>query len=203
MRLSIRFSPRALVTPVALLLCLVGGGCRSTMHERGESQVILQGVYGDPRIDDPLWWIGNGDAKNYGVNVQYNYFVNPDFALSGIVTPYRVYKLNGADTSSAELQIGLRWFFTEFMVGRQPLSLYLDVQVGRMHAQDPVPRNGSTTNWTQDTGFGLEYALSDSWSLVGGYHLRHVSDGSGSGITQSDNPSQNDDVWFFGVGYRW
>ncbi|MCZ6785966.1 MAG: outer membrane beta-barrel protein [Planctomycetota bacterium] len=202
MRLSIRFSTRVLATLVAMLLCL-SGGCRATMHERGESQIILQGAYGNPRGDDPLWWIGNGDAENYGVNVQYNYFVNSDFALSAIVTPYRVYKLNGDDTSSSELQVGLRWFFTEFMVGRQPLSLYLDVQVGRMHSQDPVPRNGTTTNWTQDMGFGLEYALSDSWSLVGGYHLRHVSDGSSRGVTENDNPSQNDDIWFFGVGYRW
>ncbi len=202
MWLAVRLSPRALVTLVAMLLCL-SGGCKVTMHERGESQVIAQGVYGSPRGDDPLWWIGNGDAENYGASVQYNYFVNPGFALSGIVTPYRVYKLDGNDVSTWELQLGLRWFFTEFMVGRQPLSLYLDVQVGRMHSQDPIPPFGSTTNWTQDTGLGLEYALSDSWSLVGGYHLRHLSDGSGNGITRNDNPSQNDDLWFFGIGYRW
>jgi opacity protein-like surface antigen len=197
-RFPVRF---ALVTLAALLLCLTGG-CRVTMHERGQSQLIAQGSYGSPRTDDPLWWIGNGEADSVGASVQYNYFVNPDFALSGIVTPYRAFK-NGSTIQSQELQIGLRWFFTQFMLGKQPVSLYLDVQIGRMRSEHPVPPQGSETNWTQDTGVGLEYALNDSWSLVGGYHLRHISNGSGNGVTENDNPSQNEDLWFFGIGYRW
>ncbi|MEE8106360.1 MAG: acyloxyacyl hydrolase [Planctomycetota bacterium] len=179
-----------------------GAGCAHGFHEDGARQVTAHASYGDPRTDDPLWWIGNGDAKNVGLTVGYNYFFADDWALLTAITPLRRYSQAGQTVTAVEFQIGVRAFlWSTGVTETSKLGVFFDVLGGVMVGDNRVPDGGTKTNLMADFGPGAEYRFNDKWSLLAGYRLHHISN---IGPTEtSNNPSQNDNQYWLGVGYSW
>ena len=109
--------------------------------------------YGDPRTDDPLWWIGEGDATNVGLTFGYNYFLADDFALLAEFTPLRRYSQDGETIHAIEFQLGFRGFFwSADLSGPSKIGLFFDVAGGFMAANARVPDRGTKSNLTADFG---------------------------------------------------
>ncbi len=163
--------------------------------------MAVEAVYGDANLSDPLWWVGEGDASTTAVTVKYSRYFRPRLAWTVGFTPARLFDQSDGTVWSAEIQAGIRWDALDFSVYRVPLVLYGIALGGVMHSSKSVPaERASHTNLTQDLGLGLEVRWTDSVSMVTGYRLKHLSNGSGSNI---NNPSQNSNDVFLGLLFRW
>lgn len=178
-------------------LALVVAGCTGGIRQAGEHQVRLTGGFGTAIKGDIVWPDGKGQADNWGVTVDYGYFVRDRLALLVAGSPYRQYSQPNGRVGAAELQIGLRYYFFDFELGAVPVGLYAEALGGMLYGAESIPEDGSHTNFTQDTGVGFEAVLSDTVSWVGGYRLRHLSNGRLFG--DDTNPSQNDNHFYTGV----
>ena len=184
-----------------LLLAMFVGGCRGGPFRPGDQLVAIEAAYGDPNLDNPIWWVGDGDAPTYAVTVKYSRYFRDRLAWTVGLTPARIFDQSDGTVWSAELQAGIRWDFVDFTVYRVPIVLYGIALGGIMHSSKSVPaERGSHTNLTQDLGLGFEFRWTDSTSMVAGYRLKHLSNGSGSNL---DNPSQNSNDVFLGLVIRW
>jgi len=201
-RMRESFGMRCVAWFCLALFCCVGAGCAHGFHKAEDQQVTAFASYGDPRTDDPLWWIGEGDAKNVGLTFGYNYFLADDLAFLAEFTPLRRYSQDGETIHAIEFQLGVRGFFwSADLSGPSKIGLFFDVAAGFMAANARVPDRGTKSNLTADFGPGIEYRINEEWSILGGYRLHHISN---IGPTEtSNNPGQNDDRYYLGVGYSW
>lgn len=187
---------------LGLLCVLAAAGCQSLLHHKGENQIVVQGFYAEPIKSRALWYdTGRGRARNAGVTASYQGYFTDKLAFIGALTPFMSYDQGGGDVRAVEAQIGLRWMPLQWKTGNLPTGVFIDVLGGIQHAESSVPPAGDPTNFTQDLGLGLEIALGDTTSLVGGYRMRHLSNGGGS--STASNPTQNSHHWFLGFGWRW
>lgn len=181
------------------LVLLVAGGCHGGLHRRGEHRLRLAGSATFPITGDTLWPQGEGRSETAAVTVGYDYFVQDRWALTADLTPYRRYGQSDGVVTAGELQIGLRYYAWEFDLLDRPVGLYLEALGGLMYGSRSVPETGSHTNFTQDTGLGLEWQLTDHVTWMSGYRLRHLSNGR---IFRSDsNPGQNDHLVYTGLAF--
>lgn len=179
------------VLPAAALM-----GCTGGMHHKGEQQVSVVGSYGYP-IKGPVGWpAGDGRAPNAGVTASYHYFFADRWAVAANLTPYRGYAQDDGTITTGEYSMGVRYFITEFDLFERPFGIFADLHGGLLYAAHSVPEGGANLNFTQETGIGFEYRITPRVSWVGGYRLRHLSDGY---LFASDNPSQNDQQIFTGI----
>ena len=159
----------------------------------------MTGMYDYPIKGEAIWPDGEGRAQNAGATIAYNYFTADRFALTAAGTPVRIYAQDDGDIYAGEFQLGVRYYFADFEIGEKPIGLYAEALGGLMQSAKSVPETGSHTNFSQDTGVGFEVLLSDQISWIGGYRLRHISNGDMFG---EDNPSQNDHMVYTGLAFR-
>lgn len=184
-------------TAVLLAASVVGCGCSGGIHRQGEQRISLTAGYGLPIKSDVLYPDGEGRAESSSLTVGYDYFAADRLALHAVATPYRLYDQSDGNVYAGEFQLGLRYYFWEFAVIGMPVALYGEVLGGMMNGARSVPEEGSNTNFTQDTGVGFEVVLSPRLSWIGGYRLKHLSNGR---IFRTDsNPSQNDHFVYTGL----
>jgi hypothetical protein len=181
-------------------MAMLSMGCAGGNHHKGERRISLLGSYGHPIKGQAIWPDGEGRAENAGLAVGYDHFVADRFSLGAALTPYRIYNQPSGDTYAGEFQIALRYYFAEFELLDAPSGLYLEALGGLMQSARDVPDGGSHTNFTQDSGLGLEVKLADRLSWVTGYRLRHLSNGDAFG---EGNPSQNDHQVYTGLSISW
>lgn len=180
-----------------LLLVLALAGCAGGLHRRGQHELGVTGMYDHWIKGDNVWPDGKGTADNAGISLDYGYYATDRLALVGKLTPYRIYNQSDGDAYSGEFQLGVRYHFLEFEAGEVPIGLYAEVLGGLMNASHSVPEEGSHSNFTQDTGAGVEVQLADNVFWRTGYRLRHLSNGR---IFRSDsNPSQNNHEVYTGL----
>lgn len=184
----------------AMLACtLLLAGCAGGLHHEGQHQISLTGCWDFPISGHTVLYAqGEGTAENGGVTVAYNYFLRDRIAFTTALTPYRLYNQRDGDATAGELQIGFRFYFFEFDLVELPVGLYAEVLGGMMHGSRSVPEGGSHTNFTQDTGIGFELKLAEKVSWMSGYRYRHLSNGY---IFASENPSQNDHMFYTGIAF--
>lgn len=187
-------------TLVLLVPVLLATGCAGGLHRRGENQVAFHASFTDPFRDHPLWGIGKGTAESEGYSLTYHRFFADRGAVALSITPLREFHQNGADVEAYEYQLGVRGFPIEFTLLGLPTAVYVEVLGGRLHADAPIPPQGTSKNWTQDFGIGFEWMLSERWSGTAGYRLRHMSNGDGN---VPGNPSQNEHQFLVGFALRW
>lgn len=179
----------------------IWAGCSGGIHRAGEHQLSLMGNFGTAFRGDNIWPDGRGNADNAGVQLGYTYFVQDRLGLIAAASPYRNYNQRGGDVYAAELQIGLRYFFWEFDLLKVPVGLFAEALGGLQVGERSIPQNGAHVNFTQNTGVGLEARVTPNFSILGGYHLRHLSHGHVFG--NEPNPSQNDHHVFLGLAFSW
>ncbi len=191
--------------PIAALLLgsivLLGVGCTGGVHRQGEHQLTLTGAYGQPFFTENLWPDAEGDGENASFTIGYTYFAQDRIGLRVAGTPYRNYRQSDGDTYAGEFQVGVRYYFWEFDLLERPVALFAEALGGLTYSERSVPEDeGSHTNFTQDTGLGFEWHLSEDVSWIGGYHLKHLSHGR---IWRGGrNPSQNDHFVFTGAAIK-
>lgn len=83
---------------------------------------------------------------------------------------------------------------------RPNVGFFVELLGGMMHTRRSVPEDGTRTNFTQDTGLGMEVRLTDNVSWISGYRLRHFSNCQ---VFGKDNPSQNEHQVYTGIGISW
>lgn len=177
------------------------GGCAGGVHQRGQHQVSLTGSYGIPIDGAYLWPDAEGRAENVGVTAAYNYFLRDRCALTAALSPYRLYEQSDGGTYAGEFQLGVRYYFWELDLEPADIGFFAELLGGLMHSSRSVPEEGTTTNFTQDTGVGFEVLFTKNISWITGYRLRHLSHGHVFG--GSSNPSQNDHVVYTGIAITW
>lgn len=185
---------------VLATVCFFCLGCTGGLHRAGERQFTLLGSYGYPVKGEAIWPDGDGRAENAGLSLGYNYFPADRLALGASITPYRLYNQSDGDAYAGELQLAVRYYFAEFELGSTPASLFAEALGGMMHSARSVPEAGSHTNFTQDTGVGVELQLIEGVSWITGYRFRHLSNGY---VFGHDNPSQNDHQVYTAIGFSW
>lgn len=183
----------ALCLPLPFVVILPA--CTGGIHRQGNHQISVTSSYDYPITGNVIWPDGEGRAQNVGGTVGYNYFFEDRWAFMAAGTPVRIYATPDQYTYAGELQIGFRYYPWEFTLGQTPVALYAEVLGGMLQASRQLPPGGSHTNFTQDTGVGVEVKLTDEVSWLVGYRLRHLSNGY---IFAADNPSQNDQQIYTG-----
>lgn len=184
-----------------LLLLAATAACQGGRHQRGERHLIGEISVGIPSGGNLLWAGDKADAPNVGAAVAVEGFVRDRVALLGTLYPYRYYDQNDGPAHAQELQFGVRYFPPlEFELGKLPMAVFLDVSVGVIQSSRSIPAGGTHTNITQESGIGLEARLSETSSLLFGYHQRHISNGGGNA---PDNPGFNDHQIFVAFTRRW
>lgn len=192
------YSVRIAASLLIVLTLIPMIGCTGGIHRKGDQQISVVGVYGHPIKGDAIWPGGDGEAENGGVTASYHYYFADRFAFATNLTPYRNYSQTNGDIPTGEFSLGVRYMFAEFDIFSRPIGLFAEANGGLMYAAKSVPPGGANTNFTQETGLGFEYRITDAISCVGGYHLRHVSDGY---LFATENPSQNDHSVFMGIAF--
>jgi hypothetical protein len=147
-----------------------------------------------------FWPYADGRADNAGVALAYNYFATDRVSIGAAVTPYRVYNQSDGDIYAGEIQLAARYYLADFKLGQAPVGIFGEVLGGMMQSAKSVPETGTHTNFTQDTGLGVEVRLTDKVSWITGYRLRHLSNCYAFG---AENPSQNDHQVYTGIGVSW
>lgn len=176
-------------------------GCSGGIHTAGTHQVGVSGSFGHAIKGEAIWPDGEGRADSAGVTIDYRYFTADRFAIGAAATPYRNYNQSDGDVTTGEFQLSLRYYFWETDALGVPIGFFAEALGGIMTGSASVPQEGSATNFTQDTGLGVEMKLTENISWVTGYHLRHLSNGR---IFRSDsNPAQNDHYVFTGIAISW
>jgi opacity protein-like surface antigen len=175
-------------------LCACTGG----HHAKGDGQWSLVASHGSPTQGRTLWPEAKGDAENIGAAAEYAYFATDRLAVAGAIGVRRYDQPEG-DVTAGEIQLGLRYHAFSFRAGEIPLSVYAELFGGLQSGNRAVPLGGSKTNFTQDTGLGLEAQLSERTSWLLGYRLKHLSNAE---IFGDSNPSQNDHQVYAGLAFR-
>src|SRR5262245_46150363 len=190
-----------LIRLIAALLPVLLTACTGGLHRAGEQQITLLGSTDHPiKGDVGFWPYGEGRADNAGVALAYNYFATDRFSIGAAITPYRVYNQSDGDVYAGELQIAARYYVADFKLGPAAVGVFGEILGGMMQSAKSVPETGTHTNFTQDTGLGVEIKLTDNVSWISGYRLRHLSNCYAFG---PDNPSQNDHQVYTGIGISW
>ncbi len=175
-------------------------GCTGGSHFRGEQRFSIMGSYGQPFNEGFVWNGGDGTGQDAGLTVGYDYFLEDRLALTGTLTPYRIYNQDDGDIYAGEFQLGLRYYFWEFDLLAKPFSLYGEILGGVTYGARSIPEEGSNFNFTQDTGLGFETQIADGVAWFGGYRLKHLSNGN---FFNDDNPAQNDHFVYTGISFSW
>lgn len=183
--------------PVAgsVLLAVLGlglTGCQGGLHRKGEHGLQVYGAYGQP-------FDKSGRGETASATVGYNYHFQDRWAFQAQVTPYRNYNLPEGDATAGEWQIGLRWYFVDFDLGKLPVGLYSELLAGMMHASRSVPEDGAHTNFVEDIGLGVELQLAERVSWITGARLRHLSHAHVFG--GEPNPGQDDWLVYTGLQF--
>ena len=185
--------------PAAIALCLVAG-CNGGLHHKGEQRFSVIGSYGEPFNESFVWKGGDGSGQEAALTLGYDYFLEDRLALIGTVTPYRIYNQSDGDTYAGEIQLGLRYYIWEFELFSTPGAVYGEMLGGVTYGSRSIPEEGSSFDFTQDTGLGMEMQISDDVSWFTGYRLKHLSNGN---FFNDDNPAQNEHFVYLGVAFSW
>ena len=194
-------SPKSLwcqLTTILVVGCVVG--CNGGLHYEGERRFSIMASYGEPLTEGIVWNAGHGTGQNAALTVGYEHFLTDRLALLGNLTPYRVYNQGDADVYAGEFQLGLRYYLWEFDLLSKAWATYVEVLGGITYGARSIPEEGSSFNFTQDTGVGLEMQITDGVSWFSGYRLKHLSNGN---LFNDDNPSQNDHFVYTGLAISW
>jgi len=179
---------RRVVHVAAIAAVCVLWGCSGGLHHQGDLRVGVLAAYEEPIRGETPWSDGLGRAQTAAMTVSGDYFLADRTALIVALTPYRIYNQSDGDVYAGEFQLGARYYITQW---HKPvdMALYAEILGGIMLARHSVPEAGSSFNFTQDTGIGVEVKLTDDISWVTGYRFKHLSNGD---LFNDDNPSQND-----------
>jgi hypothetical protein len=114
------------------------------------------------------------------------YYALDTLALGVELTGYALDAKEGADdTGAGGFNLYLRHHFFE----RGEFSLFGEVALGMLYADDRFPPGGTHFNFTEQFGVGMTYRLREDLFFIGGARYIHISNADIRG--QDRNPSLN------------
>jgi hypothetical protein len=149
---------------------------------------ITAGYYTD--VESP-----NERVNPYSLGVSYYVVENHGLGVevSGLVLDAK----EGFDDAGAA---GLNLTLRHHIYNRGDFSLFLEVALGMIYADDEFPPGGTRFNFTEQVGAGVSYRLRDDLFLIGGARFMHISNAYIHGADQ--NPGINALGGYIGLMYR-
>jgi Lipid A 3-O-deacylase (PagL) len=95
---------------------------------------------------------------------------------------------------------GLQGLLRLYLVDEPQFTLFVEGAAGIAFFDDRFPPQGTKLNFTRRYGAGGTYRLSDTFDVIGGYRVAHVSNGNGDGAP--DNPAWDGRGPYLGIRYR-
>ena len=175
---------------------LVLGACTGGPHRKGDRQAVFTVDYSEPMLGTSLGFDGHGDARNVGTSAGVQWFLMDRWAV-GVRTGLRYYDQRGGATGAWEVEMTARHYF--FEIGK--MSFGFEMTGGGSLATRDVPPGGTSVNWVWGFGPLFEDPLAEKADLLFGYQWRHLSNGLGG--DSPDNPTQNGNRLWIGVGFDW
>jgi len=185
---------------LVLLLPLAFAACRvAPLHRRGDAMVTIRAEHGKPLQGKSLAWDGGFDAENYTLTVQNHYFVTDRIALGAGLSASR-WQLRGRHRWGGEVSLAGRWFFAE-LNELEEMGFFFDFTGGVLITDGNFPPNGTPKNFAFTFGPGLEFPITDTYSVLAAIQYHHISNALGRFSPR--NPSQNELRFWIGVGILW
>ena len=183
------FHLRALLAACAVLVV----GCQTPFDRKDEQQFGGFQTYSAP--------IESRRSHSAGATAEYSWFRRERLALVAALTPVRFFFRDGrSDVYAFEGHLGLRYYPWAFDLFGRPSAVSFELMAGLMWANTEYPDRGTSTNFLADGGVRLESEITESWSWILGYRLKHLSNGY---ILGDQNPSENAHAIYFGAVHRW
>ncbi|MCA8971305.1 MAG: acyloxyacyl hydrolase [Planctomycetes bacterium] len=182
-----KLKPTLPLVPLALMTFLTSCAAvetpRAPWREKGSAFVSAGAFHGVPILGRSLFWDGQGEVDDTGVELRAAKFVADDVAI-GVSGRFASWWTPGDNVESGEIEGLLRTY---------PIpgfGLFLDVTGGYQLANHRIPPPGTTWNFSFSFGPGYDFRLSDTTRLQVGTIYHHISNALGR---QNDrNPSQNE-----------
>ncbi len=157
--------------------------------------------HADPLVGRSAFWIGEANMPNEGLGIQNHWFIEDRVAL-GVGMNYTRYDTTHSDadynqTWAFDIEARFRYYAVE-VIG---VGTFLDLFGGWTHGDRKIPPEGSKNNGTFGAGVGIDIPLGSGFSVLTGMEFHHFSNARGR--YASDNPSQNELLFWGGVGVRW
>jgi hypothetical protein len=124
----------------------------------------------------------------------FSYYVAEHVALGVEVSGYVLDAKDGFNDAGAG---GANLTLRHHVYERGDFSLFLDVALGMIYADDEFPPGGTRFNFTEQFGVGVTYRLADHWFLIGAARYIHISNAYIHG--QDQNPGVNAVGGYLGV----
>lgn len=133
-------------------------------------------------------WIYNWDQANQAqgrIGLQWFFFENVELDVFGTLN---YVAQPGPNAFGGGLDLQIRWHF----IAMETWSVFFDIGGGILGTTEPVPKNGSSFNFTPNIGFGATFALDESTRLYVGARWFHISN---AGLYAKNPGRENSSVW--------
>lgn len=181
-----------------------GSSCPSEggIHRQGDRLFSARAFNGDPIVGRALVWVGEADMPNWGFGAAQYFFVEDRVAFGVGVnrTRYDTTRSRNAPYSHTwayDAEARFRYYPGEM----GEVAAFVDLFGGYTRGQRRFPPEGSRANYTFGGGGGVEFPLGSGTSFLSGIEFHHFSNARGR--YASDNPSQNELLFWAGVGIQW
>ncbi|MHC4939098.1 MAG: hypothetical protein ACYTHK_09035 [Planctomycetota bacterium] len=186
-------------TIVIILLGVSVLGCRhGGIHRKGERMASVR-MHGSawPIVGHAIAWEGEEGHEYYGAGLWNHWFTSDRIALGGGIS-LQNYHIDGTNVGAVEFEANYRHYLFEH---EEKYAYFWEFYGGAQIAEFPVPRSGTTTEFTFAFGPGMEVKLGEKPRLLGGVQFHHQSNALGR--EAENNPSQNDLRVWLGFGWMW
>ena len=180
------------------LLC----GCASLtfgdggLHQKGDRMFVVGGFTGEPIVGKALAWVGEGDVPNKGIII-HNYVFLQDRVAIGAGIDLTQWNVHSDRVPGFDIEGKARYYFVD--VGGA--GIFGDFNAGVNIGRTKIPPDGSRKSYSFAFGLGAELPFDEAASVLVGGEFHHISNARGRYAT--DNPSQNEGLFWVGVGFRW
>lgn len=169
-----------------------------TSHRAGDRVVQARVDHAHPIPGRSLAWYGKGDADVFGAGIGNLWFVADGWALGGELLAK---DFHGDDQDRDVAGFEASALVRTYVRQSEDYSVFLGGSGGYIRTDRSVPPEGTPGNWTFSFGPGIEIPMDRRTDFLGGLEFHHMSNALGR--ENPRNPSQNEVMFWFGMGIHW